>query len=266
MAQYIHGFDPAEQRRLIEQAAYWRDRLLFVGVDYKPGETVLEIGCGVGAILAEIGTRFPLACLSGIDIESAQADTARRYLADRGIDADIRLADATALPWDDASVDHVYVIWVLEHLSDPMPLLHEARRVLKPGGTIALTETDYTTFRCWPRHEDFDYLARAQRELFERNGHAFAGRVLGAWLNAAGFRRVSSRPAGFHSFTTPDNDDLREQVDYISGFLEPMIPRLTAELGRDETRLRAGLSHYRSIPDRDEGAVTQIVYRAVAQK
>lgn len=264
--KYIHGFDPDEQRRLIAQAAYWRARLLFRGIEYRAGESVLEIGCGVGAVLAEFGDRFPGVRLAGIDIEPVQVDVARDYLAGRGTDADVRLGDGTALPWAGRSFDHVYMIWVLEHVRDPMPFLLEALRVLKPGGTIALTETDYPTFGCWPLTEDFKYLAEAQRELFERNGNAYAGRALGAWLNTAGFREVRNAPAGFHHFTNPDDDELRQLVEYISAFLEPMIPQMVEELGRDEARLRAGMAHYRGIPERTDGAATQIVYRATGTK
>ncbi|MCB9633564.1 MAG: methyltransferase domain-containing protein [Sandaracinus sp.] len=198
---YIHGYSEEERRRLVAQAELWRDRFLVPGLDYRPGEKLLEIGCGVGAVLAVLGEHFPGLNLTGVDLVPSQIAAAKDELASRGLSADLRVADAGALPFDDASFDHVYGVWVLEHVREPHPILREVRRVLRPGGTVAFHETDYAMFHVFPDHPDVAYLGEAQRALFRREGDPHVARALGARLVAAGFEDVASGPMGFHYFT-----------------------------------------------------------------
>ena len=76
---YIHGTSAREQQRLIEQASVLAD-LLAANLELHPGERLLEIGCGVGAVLAQIARSQPQALLSGIDISPEQIEAARRHL------------------------------------------------------------------------------------------------------------------------------------------------------------------------------------------
>lgn len=262
-SSYIHGHDPVEQRRLIAQAEYWRDSLILPDLPYAPGERLLDIGCGVGAVLGVIASEFPRLELAGIDLVEAQIAAAREHLASLGARCDLRVGDATALPWPDGSFDHVYMMWFLEHVGDPRPFLAEARRVLRPGGTITINETDYSMLHVWPPSDEIDELAAGQRALFAGAGNAMTGRSLGALLGAAGFERVRSGPIGFHAHTGARDGALRGLVDYLLGFLEPMVPRMVAA-GFDEERLRAGVRAFRALPDRAEASVTQVVFRASA--
>ena len=260
---YFHGYSQEEQRRLIRQAEYWRDKLIPVGLSYQPGEHVLELGCGVGAALGALSDQFPGIGLSGVDLEPRQIESAQRHLSSLGIDADLRVADATALPHDCGCCEHVYIMWLVEHLRDPMPVLREAHRVLRPDGTIAVTETDYTTFKITPESEDWDYVDRAQYEFFSRCGSPNAGRQLGVLLRAAGFVDVRSAPVGFHFFQ--GSGGLREHVEYMAEFLKPGIATM-ARLGFDEARLCRGIDALRRVADHPNGSVTQIIYRAFGVK
>lgn len=263
MSSYVHGYSPAEQRRLVEQAAYWRDRLIAPSLDYAAGERVLEIGCAAGAALGVIATAHPGLELAGIDLEPSQIDCARQHLASLGQHgADLRVGNAQRLPWRDACFDHVFIMWLLEHLADPRGVLSEARRVLVPGGTIVVIETDYASFLTYPECADYEYLRRAQYDLFAENGNPIAGRMLGALLVGAGFGNVQSVVRGFHFVNRPESDELHRHVDYVCAFLEPAIPQMVASLGRNRDRLEAGLQFLRSLPDRSAATFTQIIYRA----
>ncbi len=263
-ATYIHGHSRAEQDRLVAQAEYWRDGLILPELPYRAGERLLDIGCGAGAVLGVIGQAFPGLALAGIDIAPEQIAYAGEYLAGLGLAADIRHGDARALPWADGSFDHVYMMWFLEHVADPAPFLAEARRVLAPGGTITINETDYSMFHVWPPDEDLDYLGAAQRALFAANGNPVIGRSLGAHLVAGGFRAVRSRPIGFHHFTG-EGSALADFADYLLGFLEPMVPRMV-EQGFDERRLRAGVAAGRALAAHPSASLTQVVFRARATR
>lgn len=105
--------------------------------DIKPGERLVEIGCGRGEFLAafrDCGLE-----VSGIDRE----ESAMAMLPD----ADIAVCDVTkdVLPYADNSIDVVYHKSVIEHVYDPMPLMQETLRVLKPGGKVVILTPDWHT-------------------------------------------------------------------------------------------------------------------------
>ncbi len=108
------------------------------------GARVLEVGCGSGGILLHLASQGMRA--HGIDRQQydsplpAGLDFARRH----AIPARFHSADATRLPFRDASFDCVVASSVIEHLDDPRAALGEMARVLAPGG-IALI--DFPLFR-----------------------------------------------------------------------------------------------------------------------
>jgi ubiquinone/menaquinone biosynthesis C-methylase UbiE len=270
MSSYLHGYDPAEQRRLIDQAEFWSERLILPALDYKPGERLLDVGCGVGAVLAVIARRFPGLELAGIDIEPRQIEAARAYLASLGLSADLRAGDAANMPWESGAAggeggfDHAYMMWFIEHLRDAAAVLREVRRVLKPGGTVTIHETDYGMFQIWPASRDWDALEQAQRDHFQRHGNAAVGRRLGTLLHQAGFSHVKNVPVPFHHFSAGATAELRAFTTYIAGFLEPAIPEFV-RLGADEGALRRGLEHLRGLPEMEEGTITVVLFRAAAR-
>ncbi|BDM80613.1 methyltransferase domain-containing protein [Acaryochloris marina] len=264
-SNYIHGYSVAEQQRLLQQSQYWQDRLICPGLDYQPGDRVLEIGCAVGTTLGVLATQFPGIEVAGLDRELNQIHQAHQHLSSINVPADLKVGEAENLPWPNDYFNHVYIMWLLEHVVEPLPILLEAQRVLETGGTITLIETDYTSHVVYPLSEDYDYLAHAQCQLFSQTGNPFVGRQLGPLLVQAGFAGVQNQPVGFHVFQGMPDQALRQHVEYCLGFLEPMIPQMV-QLDLDEQRLLEGLAHLQAIPDHPEGAMTTIVYRAQARK
>src|SRR3954469_1791066 len=161
MAEYVHGYGTVEQQRLVEQAEHWRHRLIADGTELRPGTRLLEVGCGVGAVLAVLGQEFPGVRLSGVDIEPAQLAFAHEHLRRAGVDATLCQADALALPFEDESFDHVWMMWLLEHIRDAPAALREAKRVLVPHGAVTAIEVDYSTCRVEPTNEATEALLRA---------------------------------------------------------------------------------------------------------
>jgi len=263
MSDYLHGYDTDEQRRLVAQAEYWRDKVITPGLDYRAGARVLDIGCGVGAVLRVLAERFAGIRIAGIDREAAQIDFARRHLA--AFDADLRVGDAARLPWPDAAFDHVFTMWFLEHLADPQPILRDALRVLAPGGEITCIETDYATLHVWPPDGDWDLVARAQYEHYRAHGNVLAGRDVARSLADAGFADARREPWWFAFATSESPDALRAHVEYIAGFLRPAIP-VFAQRGFDAAALARGVDHLEQLWRRPDGAMTHAVYRGRAAK
>ena len=108
---------------------------------FRPGLRVLEVGCGTG-FFSEIFLRSGVE-LHAIDISPDLLDKARERCLPAGqagrTEADFRVCDIEALPYEDNAFDAVVGIRVLHHL-DMETSFNEIRRVLKPGGVIAFCE------------------------------------------------------------------------------------------------------------------------------
>jgi SAM-dependent methyltransferase len=114
------------------ESAYSREAARLVGALLGAGSgRCLDIGCGTGALVA------PLAALGwtvvGVDISADQLRVAR----ERGVDAELLLADAAALPFEDASFDAALASLAHTDVDDYTAALREAARVLRPGGRYA---------------------------------------------------------------------------------------------------------------------------------
>lgn len=243
MTEYVHGYGTPEQERLVEQAEHWRHRLITDGTDLEPGTRLLEVGCGVGAVLAVLGQEYPGVELSGVDIEQKQLDFARGHLERSGVEADLRRADALALPFADGSFDHVWMMWLLEHIGDPPAALREARRVLVPEGRITAIEVDYSTCRAEPSTPALEALLRAMVQGMAASGWSDAGTRLPGWLHEAGFRAVDP---GERTFWW-QGEDLAGQAGYAADVMESALPALAQLPGAVEEELRAGLKDLRRL-------------------
>jgi 2-polyprenyl-3-methyl-5-hydroxy-6-metoxy-1,4-benzoquinol methylase len=262
MTDYVHGYATPEQERLVEQAEHWRHRLIRDGTELEPGTRLLEVGCGVGAVLAVFGQEYPHVELFGVDIEQKQLDFARGHLERAGVEATLRQADALALPFTDASFDHVWMMWFLEHVADPLSVLREASRVLVPRGRITAIEVDYSTCRAEPSTPALEALIRTMVQGMESSGWSDAGTRLPGWLREAGFRAVDEgeRPYWWQG------DELSGQATYAADVMESALPALAQLPGADEDELRAGLVDLRDLPSQPDAGLGWVVHKSSATR
>jgi SAM-dependent methyltransferase len=95
-------------------------------------ERALDLGCGDGRLTGELDARE----LTAADVSPVALERARRRLPEARV---VELGPDAVLPFDDGSFELVLCAETIEHVRDVQVLLSEIRRVLRPGGTLALT-------------------------------------------------------------------------------------------------------------------------------
>ena len=156
------------------------------------GQRLLDLGCGPGTITADLAERVAPGAVVGVDPSAEVIERARVNVAERtgGVPAGLRfeVGDGYRLGFEDASFDVVHAHQVLQHLTDPVAALREARRVLVPGGLLAVRDSDYGAFVWSPDDPLLDrWLALYHQVTRANRAEADAGRYLPAWVRAAGF-------------------------------------------------------------------------------
>jgi ubiquinone/menaquinone biosynthesis C-methylase UbiE len=175
----------------------------------RPGQSLLDVGCGPGTITADLARRVAPGPVVGLDRSADVVAEARHLLEADGSDTPDNLSfapgDVYSLEFEDGSFDVVHAHQVLQHLSDPVAALREVHRVLAPGGTLAVRDSDYGAFVWAPADTALDRWLELYHQVTARNGaDADAGRHLPRWVAEAGFsdRRVSSST---WTMATPDD-------------------------------------------------------------
>jgi ubiquinone/menaquinone biosynthesis C-methylase UbiE len=188
---YVHGYDEAARIRLQDQARSLVD-LLHSDTSYPAGSRVLEAGCGTGAQTVTLARNSPQARFTSIDVSAVHLEEAKIRAAGLN-NVEFRQADLFGLGKE--TYDHVFVCFVLEHLSKPREALEVLKGVLKPGGTITVIEGDHGSAYFHPDSDAAREAIQCQVELQRRaGGNANIGREVYPLLVDAGFKVVSVSP------------------------------------------------------------------------
>lgn len=170
------------------------------------GQRVLDVGCGPGTISVDLARLVgPRGDVVGLDVAADVVAQAEAHRAETGVE-NLRFAvgDVYALDIEDDRFDVVHAHQVLQHLTDPVAALRELRRVLRPGGLLAVRDSDYAAFTWAPADPALDRWLELYHDLTRRNGaEADAGRHLLGWVRAAGFVDVA---AGSSTWTFADDE------------------------------------------------------------
>lgn len=195
MEDYVHGYSDQENIRLTDQARTLAG-LLHHDSHFPPGSKVLEAGCGTGAQTVILARRSPGAHITSIDISPDSLAEARKMKAKNGVsNVHFRLADLYGLPFKDESFDHVFVCFVLEHLSSPLAALQEFHRVLKASGSLTAIEGDHGSFYCFPESREASLAVRCLVDIqASLGGNSLIGRQLYPLLKRANFQSVEVSP------------------------------------------------------------------------
>ncbi len=188
---YLHGHDESVLRshtwRTIDNSApHLIPRL-------ESGQRILDVGCGPGTITRDLAQWVAPGGVLGIDAVDGVLDEARALLEAPDAPANCRFqrGDVYALDFDDESFDVVHAHQVLQHLTDPVAALIEMRRVLAPGGVLAVRDADYGAMSWAPADTDLTRWADLYHRIADQlHVDADAGRHLLGWVQAAGFTDI----------------------------------------------------------------------------
>jgi SAM-dependent methyltransferase len=232
VSSYVHGYDENARARLQDQAQSLVD-LLHSDTSYPAGSTVLEAGCGTGAQTVTLARNSPGARITSIDVSALHLEEARARVKTAGLtNVEFREADLFTLLAGEESFDHVFVCFVLEHLSRPREALAVLKGLLRPDGSITLIEGDHGSAYFHPDSDAAREAIGCQVELQRRaGGNANIGREVYPLLVGAGFKRVRVSPRMVYADAS--------RPDLVDGFTRKTFTAMIE--GVREAALAAGI-------------------------
>jgi ubiquinone/menaquinone biosynthesis C-methylase UbiE len=205
---YAPGF--AEDVLSMMSARTAGDRAEFVVRTLTPGMRVLDVGCGPGSITRGFVPIVGSGRVLGVDLEP------RQFPAESTVD--FVAGSVYALPVPSESIDLAFAHALFEHLSRPAEALQELRRVLRPGGTLALSTSDWSRARLQPKTVNVVAALRGHYLLRRRaGGDPFAGKHIAGHVEQAGFRDIR-----IHARFRPDMP-YRELARYVESRLDAAL-------------------------------------------
>ncbi|MCC3762237.1 methyltransferase domain-containing protein [Glycomyces sp. TRM65418] len=190
-ATYIHGHHESVLRSHAWRTA--ENSAAYLLPHLRSAHKILDIGCGPGTISADLAALVPDGHVTAVDYAPAIVDQAAKEAASRGLgNMDFAVADVHALAYDGDTFDVVHAHQVLQHVGDPVQALREMWRVAKPGGVVAVRDSDYAAFTWFPESQGLsDWLDLYERVARAGGGEPDAGRRLKSWALEAGFEEAA---------------------------------------------------------------------------
>lgn len=166
----------------------------------RPGDRVLDAGCGSGNMARLMAQTEPGAEIVGIDLRETYIEFARRKAASEQIpNVTFESGDVRKLPFADASFDLVWSKYLLQWVADPLAAVHEFVRVLKPGGVLMCCNFDGFAVTNEPPDPAIQPLLE---HTFGKLVDSFIGRKMPAMCKAAGLADISVTMETDAVFTT----------------------------------------------------------------
>lgn len=217
----------------------------------RPGMRLLDCGCGPGSITIGLAQAVAPGAVIGIDIDEASLAVARQAAEEQKL-SNLRLekADVRELPFPDASFDVVFSHAVLLYQQDPVAVLREMKRVLVPGGLVAIRNDDTDGMLL----SSSDPVVFEAQRLWDALVHQAGGNRYGpkhsrSWLHAAGFTNIIAS-ASYETFGTPEATAALGQFTYVAlDNLTDRLVELGVAKGEEVERIRQAWLKWGESPD-----------------
>jgi SAM-dependent methyltransferase len=175
--------DPLEHRSAQRQAGFLLPLL-------QPGMSLLDCGCGPGAITFDLARQVAPGLVLGIDDDPAQVERATQK-AERPDNASFETASVYDLPFETGRFQVVFAHALFQHLHDPNRAIREMYRVLAPGGIIALRSPDWGATIITPPDPALMSAFKTFIDVYYATGTPLAGRDGPGLLRGAGCQDVT---------------------------------------------------------------------------
>jgi len=206
----------------------------------------LDLGCGGGDVSLALARRVgPRGRVVGVDMDGVKLDLARQAAADEGL-TNVRFVQADVYDLSDSEAyDLAYCRFVLQHLSRPVDVLRAMWRSVRPGGVLAVEDSDFEAAFCWPPNESHAFwVTRYQDVLRRHGGDPVTGRKLLTLFLAAG---VPTPELTLAQLATRDGDAKTLPALTIQATADAMVSAGVAT-GEEVAAALAGLEKFAADP------------------
>lgn len=171
-------------------------------LDIKPGNHLLDVGCGIGIQAQEIAKRVTsTGKVTGTDISTTMIEVAKTKNLDSGLPLEFLLAEASVQPFPDQSFDGIRTERVLLYISDSQKVFREFKRLLKSGGKLVIFEFHWDGALI--PHPDKEFTRKIIHYVADSFPNGDIGTHLYSQLQNNGFSEVHVQPYAYYG-----NDDL----------------------------------------------------------
>jgi ubiquinone/menaquinone biosynthesis C-methylase UbiE len=128
----------------VAAAARAYKRTILEMIDPRPGEKLLDVGCGTGDDARQLAELVgPEGHVFGVDQSRTMVDEAKKRCQGANLPLEYRIGDIMRLDFPDASFEGTRAERILQHLRDPTGAVRELVRVTRPGGRVVISEPDW---------------------------------------------------------------------------------------------------------------------------
>jgi ubiquinone/menaquinone biosynthesis C-methylase UbiE len=263
---YIHDYDGALTERIIAGRTAETHGAFFLPY-LRAGMSLLDCGCGPGTITIGLAQAASPGNVTGIDLAESQVEVARKNSAKLGLsNVEFECCDVYQLPYRDNMFDAVFSHAMLEHMHNPLAVLREMRRVLKPSGVIGIRCIDLGGTLIAPAEATLtkahDIWAKYRRHC---GGDPFMGRHLRTLLREAGFENTTGS-ASSETWGTPQlaRSMMRVLMDEFTG---PKIAQTAIQMGwADQAQMEKAASALEGWGDHADAFMAIVWCEAVGWK
>ncbi len=194
MARYIirGGIEGKKRLEVLARVMRPTTTRLLQDAGLASGMTCLDLGCGSGDVTLQLATSVgSQGQVIGMDMDEIKLDLARQTATRDGL-GNVRFHRVNVQDWmEESQYDCIYSRFLLTHLADPLHLLRQMLRAIRPGGVAVVEDIDFGGYFCHPQCAGFEAYVRFYRAAARRQGaDADIGPKLYGMLLEAGWRDV----------------------------------------------------------------------------